>query len=360
MKIGILGTRGIPNRYGGFERFAEYLSAGLTKRGHEVSVYCPSHQEYSASHWKGVELIRCYDPEPQIGTAGQFIYDFNCIRDSHKRGFDVLLLLGYTSSSIWGKWLPKHPRIVSNMDGLEWKRSKYNKWVRQFLKKAEQWAVRQSDVLIADAPAIQEYYKQKYGVEAHYIPYAANVLENADPAALQDFRLGPYQYDLLIARMEPENNIETVIKGKLMSDDDIPLLLIGSPQNKFGRSLKARYASEKIVFMGSLYDQYALDNLRHFCRLYFHGHSVGGTNPSLLEAVGAGALIAAHDNVYNIYVLDGNGLFWKNEKDIAAICKDLDRDKYAHFLNKNIRRVQEEYSVENIVHAYENLFIKYI
>lgn len=360
MKIGILGTRGIPNRYGGFERFAEYLSAGLAMRGHAVSVYCPSHQEYTASHWKGVELIRCYDPEPVIGTAGQFLYDFNCIRDSHKREFDILLLLGYTSSSVWGKWLPKEPLIISNMDGLEWKRSKYNQWVRQFLKKAERWAVRQSDLLIADAPAIQQYYKQAYGVEAHYIPYAANVLENADPATLQDFQLEPFQYDLLIARMEPENNIETVIKGKLKSDDDIPLLLFGDPQNKFGQSLKARYASEKIVFMGSLYDQNALDNLRHFCRLYFHGHSVGGTNPSLLEAMGAGALIAAHDNVYNSYVLDSNGLFWKNEQDITSICKDLDREKYTHFLIENRRRIQKEYSVENIVHAYEHLFTKHI
>ena len=107
MKIGIIGTRGIPNFYGGFEEFAQHLSELLVKRGYEVSVYNPHIHPYKESNWRGVEVIHCYDPESKIGTIGQFIYDFNCILDSRNRGFDIILQLGYTSSSIWNWIFPK-------------------------------------------------------------------------------------------------------------------------------------------------------------------------------------------------------------------------------------------------------------
>jgi hypothetical protein len=101
LKIAILGTRGIPNNYGGFEQFAEYLSEGLTEKGHEIYVYSPHNHNYQEKEWRGVKIIHCFDPEYKVGTAGQFIYDLNCILDSRKRGFDIILQLGYTSSSVW-------------------------------------------------------------------------------------------------------------------------------------------------------------------------------------------------------------------------------------------------------------------
>ena len=134
MKIGILGTRGIPNYHGGFEQFAEFFASFLAEKGHEVYVYSSHLHPYKKSCFKGANIIHCYDPEDKIGTPGQFIYDLNCIMDSRKRNFDILLQLGYTSNSIWHRLLPKKPIIITNMDGLEWKRSKYNKWVRHFLK----------------------------------------------------------------------------------------------------------------------------------------------------------------------------------------------------------------------------------
>src|SRR5690606_15248269 len=125
--IAILGTRGIPNNYGGFEQFAEYLSSYLANKGHEVDVYCSSSHPYQKSLWSKVNLIHIYDPENQLGTLGQFVYDLNCILDSRKRDFDIILQLGYTSNSIWGWLFSSKPIIVTNMDGLEWKRSKYSK-----------------------------------------------------------------------------------------------------------------------------------------------------------------------------------------------------------------------------------------
>ena len=178
MKIGIIGTRGIPNYYGGFEQFAEYLSVDLVKAGHEVFVYNSHSHPFQESNWNGVNIIHCNDPEDKMGTAGQFIYDLNCILDSRKRKFDIILQLGYTSSSIWGWLLPSKSIIVTNMDGLEWKRSKYSKPVQKFLQFAEYLGVKFSDHLIADSVGIQSYLKEKYKKDSVYIPYGANVFNS--------------------------------------------------------------------------------------------------------------------------------------------------------------------------------------
>ena len=141
MKLAILGTRGVPNHYGGFEQFAQYLSEEFVKKGHEVYVYNSHNHPYQKSEWNGVKIIHCKDPSNIIGTASQFIYDLNCIIDSRKRNYDLILQLGYTSSSIWNGLFPKGTIIVTNMDGLEWKRSKYSKLVQNFLLFNERLAV---------------------------------------------------------------------------------------------------------------------------------------------------------------------------------------------------------------------------
>ena len=140
MKIAILGTRGIPNNYGGFEQFADILSRKLHKIGHNVTVYCSSLHTYRESELEGVELVHVFDPEDKVGTFGQFIYDLLCILDSKKRNFDVILLLGYTSSSIWQRLIFNRKAVlVTNMDGLEWKRTKFSKYVQFFLKKEHRY-----------------------------------------------------------------------------------------------------------------------------------------------------------------------------------------------------------------------------
>ena len=185
MKIAILGTRGIPNNHGGFEQFAEYLSQHLAKKGHSVFVYNSHSHPYQKSKWNGVNIVHKKDPEDKIGTAGQFIYDFNCIIDSRKRDFDVILQLGYTSSSIWGWLLPNKPIVITNMDGLEWKRSKYSKPVRRFLKYAEKLAINTSDYLVADSLGIQSFLKNKYQKESEYIAYGAELFSEASEKVIK-------------------------------------------------------------------------------------------------------------------------------------------------------------------------------
>ena len=213
MKIAILGTRGIPNHYGGFEQFAEHLSVGLVKRGHDVTVYNSHSHPYTKDEFKGVKIKHIYDPENRIGTAGQFIYDLLCIVDTRKCDYDIILQLGYTSSSIFFDLHPKKSIVVTNMDGLEWKRTKYSAKVQKFLRWAESLAAKKSDYMISDSIGIQNYIKNKYKKDTTYIPYGSYVVENYEESVCLDYNVQPYQYDMLIARLEPENSIEIILDG---------------------------------------------------------------------------------------------------------------------------------------------------
>jgi glycosyltransferase involved in cell wall biosynthesis len=354
-----LGTRGIPNRYGGFEQCAEYLALGLVKKGHQVWVYNSHNHEYRESEWNGVNIIHCNDPEHKFGTVGQFIYDFNCIRDARKRDFDVLLQLGYTSNSIWHRIWPRYCKNVVNMDGLEWKRSKYSRQVQLFLMRAEKWAALHGDVLIADSVGIQQYLKDTYNKESHFIAYGAEVFSHPDETVLEAYSLTPYAYDMLIARMEPENNIETIIKGFIASGVERPLVIVGKTENEFGTYLVDTYHQHKnLHFLGGIYDAAIINNLRYFSNLYFHGHSVGGTNPSLLEAMGCSALIVAHENVFNQGVLKSDALYFSDDEELSPIVAQvLDKKEYRNLIDNNIRKVRTDYSWPHIVDEYEKVLL---
>src|SRR5687768_10185133 len=356
MKIGIIGTRGIPNQYGGFEQFAEFVSPELVRRGHDVYVYNSSRHPYAESEWRGVKIITKNDPENKIGTAGQFSYDLNCILDARTQNFDIIVQLGYTSSSIWSFLFPKKSIVITNMDGLEWKRSKYSGNVQRFLKKAEKWAALKSDHLIADSKGMQEYLLSEYDKSSSFIPYGANLVIQTKEDILAEKGLGKFNYNLVIARMEPENNIETIIIGHQQSNIQKPLIIIGNYTNKFGSYLKQKYSSKKIQFWGAVYDLDTLNTLRFFSYLYFHGHSVGGTNPSLLEAMASYSLIVAHDNIFNKAILEKDAFYFNSEKEISELLnRDINRSEYEFMIKNNADKIQQQYSWKHIIDLFENL-----
>jgi len=359
MKIAILGTRGIPNHYGGFEQFAQYLSKGLSERGHQVWVYNPHMHPYQYNNWEDVNIIHKYDPEDKIGTTGQFVYDLNCIIDSRKRNFDVILQLGYTSNSVWHWLLPRTPVIITNMDGLEWKRTKYSNKVQSFLKFAEKLGVSSSDYLVADSIGIQDYIRKKYDRHAAYIPYGATVFSNPDGSFLRVYELQPFNYTMLIARLEPENNIETILSGVSISTSLLPCLVIGNHTTPYGKYLKEKFINKKICFLGPVYDMPLLNNLRYYCALYFHGHTVGGTNPSLLEAMASGAPICAHKNEFNSYILGEDAFYFENEVDVSQVLNStISPSERQNRVNRNIEKVWTYYRWDSIVTQYESLMQK--
>jgi glycosyltransferase involved in cell wall biosynthesis len=358
MRIGIIGTRGIPNQYGGYEQFVEFAAPALVQRGHEVYVYNSSLHPYQQKTWKGVNIIIKYDPENKIGTAGQFFYDLNCILDSRSRKFDVILQLGYTSSSIWSSLFPKSSLLMTNMDGLEWRRSKYSKNVQQFLKKAEKWAALKSDYLIADSKGIQEYLLKKYNRESAFIAYGAELVVHTDENVVIEKGLKKYEYDLLIARMEPENNIETIIQGHIMANSSKPLIIIGNYKNAYGSFLYEKYRSNRIQFWGAVYDFNLLNSLRYYTYFYFHGHSVGGTNPSLLEAMASYAPVVANDNIFNRSVLENDAFYFSTPGDIAAILnREMDREEMKLMIENNAARIRDQYSWKHIINLLENYLL---
>lgn len=358
MKIAILGTRGIPNFYGGFEQFAEYLSEYLVNNGHEVYVYCSNDHPYKDSKWKNVNLIHKSDPEDKIGTIGQFVYDFLCITDSRKHNFDIILQLGYTSNSIWFRFLPSKSKIVTNMDGLEWKRTKYSFWVKKFLHLAESWAARKSDILVADSIGIQKYLYARYKKVSYYIPYGANVFTNSNPNILEEYNLECYSYHLVIARLEPENNIEVILDGVVDSKNTLPTIIIGNHNTKFGEYLKNKYIKDsRIIFLGGIYNFEHLNNIRFYSKLYFHGHSVGGTNPSLLEAMASNALICAHKNIFNSSILNLDAFYFEDYLDVSDLLnRDFSKEDYNSFILSNIQKINDVYSWDNVLNQYLTMF----
>jgi glycosyltransferase involved in cell wall biosynthesis len=361
MRIGIIGSRGIPNNYGGFEQFAEYLSVGLVKNGFEVYVYCPHDHPYQNPSYSGVHLIHCFDPESFLGTSGQFIYDFNCIMDCRKRSFDLIYQLGYTSSAIWQQLLPSKVILVTNMDGLEWQRNKYNAWVRKFLLYSEKKVIKSSHFLIADSTVIKDYLFKIYHVNAHYISYGAMRFSTPDIQEINKFNLKPFEYYLVIARLQHDNKTEEIIQAVLNSRSDFPLIIVGDPSNKFGKYLVKKYASSKIRFLGSIFDKTQLNQLRYHAALYFHGHSGGGTNPSLLEAMAASARICAHKNPFNESILTEDALYFEN---IASLTQIIDFDLSKSFWDQktihNIARIENYYNWELIIEQYVQFFNRII
>jgi len=244
------------------------------------------------------------------------------------------------------------------MDGLEWIRSKYSAVVRKFLKYAERTAVRSNDLLIADSEAIQDYVSQTYDKEAVFIPYGAIIFNDSDQIKLIDFNLTANSYYLLISRFQPDNHIEEIIKGVMLSVSELPLLIIGNYNNKYGNYLYKTYNSASIRFLGTIFNINTLNHLRFFSKLYFHGHSSGGTNPSLLEAMASSAIICAHNNPFNSSVLRENAYYFKDEIEIADIINRQNDDLKSVWIKANIESLISTYNWDIIINTYYELFKK--
>ena len=364
MKIAILGTRGIPNNYGGFEQFAEFLSVGLVKKGHDVTVYNPHFHIYPEKSFNGVAIRYIYSPEEWMGASANFVYDFLCLKDALRLNFDIILECGYHSNapSYYLMNGRRNPVLITNMDGLEWMRSKWNRPTRWLIKQLEKIAVEKSHYLVSDNLGIQNYYRKVFNMNSTFIPYGAEPVNEVDPSYLQSYSLKEQDFYLLIARLEPENNIETILDGYLISRYiDRPFIVIGNFENKYGLYLKQKYSNTSIRFVGSIYDKKALDSLRHNARIYFHGHSVGGTNPSLLEAMACQTFIVAHDNEFNRSVCADNALYFTSKEDVSSLMSTYDcgyERKILQMKQDNLRIIKDSYSWKHIVDSYEELFIK--
>lgn len=313
--LAILGTRGIPAWHGGFETFAQELAPWLVQQGWRVDVYCQDETGDGASEWRGVRLIQL--PVRRRGSLGSIEFDWISARHAVKAA-PLVLTLGYNTALIGLLYRLGGVRNVINMDGLEWKRTKWSWPVRQWFRLNERAAVMLGNHLVADHPAIA---KRLSGMtdpsRITMIPYGAESLPEADPAPLAAFGLEPEKFMLSIARVERENQTLQIVRGFSARPRGVKLAVAGGlePGNAYHDAVRAA-ASPEVVFLGPVFQKEAVAALRVHTLAHIHGHTVGGTNPSLVEALGAGCPVIAHRNLFNGWVAGEEQRFFSDVEEL--------------------------------------------
>lgn len=372
ISIAILGTRGIPARYGGFETFAEQLSTRLVKLGFAVTVYAEAEQsEAQIQYWKGVNVQPI--TAPRWGAASALGYDLKCLWHA-RHNFDLVYMLGYGAA--FACFLPRWYGVPVwiNVDGLEWARSKWGWMARSYLRIMEWMAGYVANRIIADAQAIADRFSRLYpgAAPCSYIAYGASILNagvEADPSAasiLQRFDLKDRGYFLVVARLEPENHVLEIVQGYqiyLHEGGRLPLVIVGdhTAATKYCHNLRS-FSEGSVHFTGPIFEDKVLQALRLGARAYIHGHSVGGTNPSLLEALGCGNIVIAHDNRFNREVLGDCSIgYFRTPKDVARALRDvenLDAIDVQQYQEQARGIIRGRYTWEKIVAQYEALILE--
>lgn len=358
-KVSIIGTVGLPAKYGGFETLAENLVKYLNDK-YDITVYCSSKSytekiaSYNGAKLKYINL--------NANGIQSILYDIISILDSLKFA-DVLLVLGVSGCII----LPlikvfTGKKIIVNIDGLEWKRNKWGKIARHFLKFSERLAVKYSDIVISDNKCIQDYIFNEYGVQSVFIAYGGNHVtrENLSDELRSKYKFLEKKYACTVCRIEPENNIHIVLEA-FSEYDKLNLVVIGNWwSNSYGRNLMQKYKDVKNIFLLSpIYDQKILNQIRSNCYLYIHGHSAGGTNPSLVEAMCLGLPIFAFNVEYNKQTTHYRAKYFNNKNDLVKLLSNLDENELQKIGIDMKDIAMKNYIWETISQQYVELFSNY-
>ncbi|WP_422081498.1 DUF1972 domain-containing protein [Ulvibacterium sp.] len=352
MKIGIVGTRGIPAKYGGFETFAQELAPRLVQKGMNVIVYCDK-DSHDSAEYMGVKLD--YLNSTKSKNPLKFYYEG--LKCSHNE-CDITIVTGLGAAIFYPIMKKGKSVIITNTDGIEYKRKKWGFFKKMFLRLSEYLDVKFSDILIADSIGIRNHLIEKYNIapkKIWLIEYGAYLNEYRDYTFLKENNITHDNYYLIVSRLVPENNIHIMIDGYMKSKFEKPLIIVGNlDQTDYVNNL-LKSKNENIRFFGGVYDQRKLKALRTSCFAHLHGHSVGGTNPSLLEAMGSGNMIIAHDNVFNKEVIGSLGFYFKDSNDIVNCFKEIEqlslfnRNKRS---NELINRISTYYNWDLIADRY--------
>ena len=362
-KLLILGTRGIPAKYGGFETFAERLSLYLVDRGWEVTVYCQVNcSTIRRKKWKNINLVHI--PSQDNSAFNSIIFDYRSTIHALKQN-GIILVLGYNTAifSIM-YWLKKRVSIM-NMDGMEWWRSKWNFWQKLWLFFNERCGTFFSNHLIADHPQIKKYLTSYVSPnKISVISYGTEQVTKVDKSLLQPLNLVPNQYLLVIARSEPENSILEIVSAFSQRKWGMKLVILGRylPQTVPYHQKVMQAASDEVIFPGAIYDKEIVDTIRYHARLYIHGHTVGGTNPSLVEALAAGSPVLAQDNFFNYWVAGDDAHYFQDQSDCFGKLQELlyDTNELQKMKLASTVRYWEQFSDNVDLKAYEKLLSTYI
>ncbi|KHA61685.1 glycosyl transferase [Vibrio variabilis] len=350
-KIAVVGTVGIPACYGGFESLVENLTQYRSVHI-EYQVFCSSnsYEEQLASH-NGAELI--YLPLNANGVQS-IPYDILSLIKCWKTKPDTVLILGVSGCCFLPIFkLFSKAKVITNIDGLEWKRDKWGKWARKFLKLSESIAVKYSDVVVTDNKAIGDYVTTEYAKPNLTIAYGGDhalrpSMDNQVPVC-DDFAFG-------LCRIEPENNVHLILEA--FSKVEKRLKFVGNWQaSAFGRELKSKYAQyDNIELIEPIYDLDELYKLRKSCSLYLHGHSAGGTNPSLVEMMHFGVPIFAFDCSFNRYSTDNKADYFADSSILVSMLQNLDSNRLSENGKLMETIANKRYTWKEITRLYEQAY----
>lgn len=353
-RVAIVGIQGVPANYGGFESLVENIIGDNKSPDIDYTVFCSSKDLKShLSEYKGAKLK--YIPLSANGVQS-IPYDMLSMLKIPKQT-DVILVLGVSGSLILPFFrLFSKKRLIINIDGLEHRREKWGRLAKAYLKLSEKMAVKYADVIIADNKGIQDYVKDEYNKDSALIAYGGDhVIRDINPIfekeILEKFSLNSNQYTITVCRIEPENNCHKTLEA--FSKTDKKLLFIGNwERSEYGRELKEKYSKfDNIIIQDPIYDIDTLYALRKNAGMYIHGHSAGGTNPSLVEAMFFGFPILCYDVVYNRETTQNCAYYWSN---VAELVELLSRDDFQGEIMKKI--AQKEYTWKAIASQYEALY----
>jgi glycosyltransferase involved in cell wall biosynthesis len=358
LKIAIIGTRGIPSNYGGFETFAEECAAGLVSRGHAVTVYGRSH--YVARHlkmYRGVRLMVL--PTLQWKYTDTAVHSCLSIIHALFQRFDVILICN-AANAIYA-WLPRlfGTPVVLNVDGVERLRGKWNRLGKAYYHFCEYLSTCLPNAIVTDAQVIEKYYRDRYGADSTFIPYGTRTEKPEGRDILERLGLSEREYFLYVSRLEPENNAHLVVDCFEKVRTSRRLLIVGDApySTEYIRKLRASRDS-RIMFPGAIYGEaYWQLQANAFC--YIHATEVGGTHPALIEAMGQANIVVANGTPENIEVLGGAGIIYRknSSEDLTRCLQEITDhpEKYSGLRQAALERAQVLYSWESVIRQYEQL-----
>jgi len=359
--LNILGTRGVPAAHGGFETFAQRLALFLIRQGYSVTVYCqtdgPADLKGREDYWNGVH--RVHFGTRRSGAAGTMEFDLACVRHVLKRpGVD--LVLGYNTAIFNVLQRLKGRKVFMNMDGIEWKRRKWSAPAKLWLLLNEIIGANLSTTPIADHPEIGRHVARRTFKVPAVIPYGSDVVRRVGQGPVRELGLRSGQYFVSIARLEPENSMLEMIEAFLESGTRMDLVVLGrcDPDNAYHRKLR-QMGRGRVRFVGGIYEDHRVKALRYHARAYLHGHQVGGTNPSLVEALGAGSAVIAHDNRFNRWTAGEGQKYFATMRACRDHIQRLAIDDIALFAAKSAARKRhaEAFQWDDVLGQYQSLLM---
>lgn len=360
MHIAMIGDRGIPARYSGFSTLVEEVSTRLVaEHGMDVTVYCRSNYFTERPPvWRGVQLT--YLPAAGGKSFESLRHSSRAILHAAVRPFDLAFVVDPGNGPLTWPLLLRRMPFVIHTDGLGWQRTKWSPLQQRYYRWSEWVSARWATGLVCDSAAMHDYYVQSYGTDSAYIPYGGVVGDAPDDQAPAHFGLEPGQYHLVVARLEPENNVDHIIKEYKASGARMPLVYVGGAryESDYSRQIFAQ-GDERVKCLGPVYESHLLNGLYKHCRSYIHGHQVGGTNPSLLRAMAAGAACVPIDVVFHREVLGDQGRYFSKEPgQLAQLIEALEGDAAAAERGRRAQLIAErQFRWDAVAAAYAELFV---